>query len=150
MPLRILIALCASLLLSLTAQAQSTPIGFVKTATGAAQVITAGQSVAATPGTPIHLDSLLKTGKGASLGATLKDNTLLSLGPDTELVVDAYLYAPAQDQLKLGARLTKGSLNYVSGVIAKLRPEAVSVRTPSGNIGVRGTHFVALVEQETP
>jgi hypothetical protein len=34
----------------------------------------------------------------------------------------------------------------VSGVIAKLKPEAVTVKTPTGIIGVRGTQFVALVE----
>lgn len=134
--------------LAIPVQAQQVPIGFVKTSTGAASVVTAGQAVPAAPGTPIQLDSLLKTGKNASLGVTLKDNTLLSLGPDTELVVDEYLYAPAQGQLMLGARMAKGSLNYVSGVIAKLKPEAVGIRTPSGNIGVRGTHFVVSVVEE--
>lgn len=148
MLIRTPLVFCVTLLLATAVLAQSTPIGFVKTATGAAQVLTAGHTTAATPGTPIHQASILKTGKGASLGVTLKDNTLLSLGPDTELVVDEYLYAPAQDQLKLGARVAKGSLNYVSGVIAKLRPDAVAVRTPSGNIGVRGTHFVVLVVEE--
>ena len=70
----------------------------------------------------------------------------MAFGPDTELMVDEYLYAPAQGQLKLGTRLTKGSLNYVSGVIAKLKPDAVTVKTPTGIIGVRGTQFVARVE----
>jgi len=31
-------------------------------------------------------------------------------------------------------------------VIAKLKPEAVSVKTPAGIIGVRGTRFLAKVE----
>ena len=35
----------------------------------------------------------------------------MSFGPDTELTVDEYLYAPAQGQLKPGTRLGKGSLN---------------------------------------
>jgi len=71
---------------------------------------------------------------------------VMAFGPDTELTVDQYLYAPAQGQLQLGASLLKGSLNYVSGVIAKLKPEAVTVKTPTGIIGVRGTQFVAKVE----
>ena len=70
----------------------------------------------------------------------------MSFGPDTELSVDEYLYAPAQGKLKLGTKLAKGSMNYVSGVIAKLQPDAVSVKTPTGTIGVRGTQFVVLVE----
>jgi hypothetical protein len=71
----------------------------------------------------------------------------MSFGPDTEFVVDEYLYAPVQGKLRLGSKLAKGSLNYVSGVIAKLQPDAVTVRTPSGTIGVRGTQFVVKVEE---
>jgi hypothetical protein len=92
------------------------------------------------------IGSQLKTQPDATLGVTFKDNTLMSFGPDTELTVDEYLYAPAQGQLKLGTSLMKGSLNYLSGVIARLKPEAVTVNTPTGIIGVRGTQFVARVE----
>ena len=133
----------------LLAQAQAEAVGFVKTVSGDAWVITAGQRVKAQAQTSVFLGSQLKTGKSASLGVTFKDNTLMSFGPDTELTVDEYLFAPAQGQLKLGARLDKGSLNYVSGVIAKLKPDAVSVKTPTGTIGVRGTQFLAKVEAPT-
>ena len=34
---------------------------------------------------------------------------------------------------------------YVSGVITKLKPEAVKVKTPTGTIGVRGIKFVVKV-----
>ena len=81
------------------------------------------------------------------MGVTFKDETVMSFGPDTEFVVDEYLYVPAQAKLKLGSKLAKGSLNYVSGVISKLQPDAVTVRTPSGTIGVRGTQFVVKVEE---
>lgn len=133
-------------LLSFLAHAQSEPIGFVKTVTGDAWVSTAGQRVKAQPGSAILLGSELKTAARSTMGVTFKDNTVMSFGPDTELTVDEYLYAPAQGQLKLGTRLGKGSLNYVSGVIAKLKPDAVTIKTPSGIIGVRGTQFVARVE----
>jgi hypothetical protein len=73
---------------------------------------------------------------------------LVSLGPDTEVTIDEYLFAPANGELKLAASLAKGTLQYISGVIAKLRPEAVSVKTPTGIIGVRGTRFLAKVEEE--
>ena len=82
------------------------------------------------------------------MGVTFKDETVMSFGPDTELTVDEYLYTPSQGKLKLGSKLTKGSLNYVSGVIAKLQPDAVSVATPTGTIGVRGTQFVVKIEDE--
>ncbi len=126
--------------------AQSEAIGYVKTVTGQAWVSSAGQRVQARPGTAVLLGSALQTGAAASMGVTFKDNTMMSFGPDTELVVDEYLYAPAQGKLGLAASMGKGSLNYVSGVIARLRPESVTVKTPAGAIGVRGTHFAAKVE----
>ena len=133
-------------LFSFMAHAQSEPIGYVKTVKGDASISTGGQRVKAQPGGAILLGSELKTAAGATLGVTFKDNTVMSFGPDTVLTVDEYLYAPAQGQLKLGTRLGKGSLNYVSGVIAQLKPDAVSIKTPSGIIGVRGTQFVVRVE----
>ncbi len=128
------------------AQTSPAAVGYVKTVTGEAWVTTAGQPVRAEPGTAVLMGSQLKTQAQASLGITFKDNTVMSFGPDTVATVDEYIYAPAQGQLQLGASLLKGTLNYVSGVIAKLKPEAVQVKTPSGIIGVRGTQFVAKVE----
>ena len=140
--------LAFGLLCSLVAQADEPPIGYVKNVTGDASVSTAGQTVKAEAGTPVLLGSVLRTGQESSMGVTFKDETVMSFGPDTELSVDEYLYAPAQGKLKLGSRLSKGSLNYVSGVIAKLKPDAVSVDTPSGTIGIRGTQFVVKVDNE--
>jgi hypothetical protein len=72
----------------------------------------------------------------------------MSIGPNTELTVDEYLYAPSKGKLKLGATMAKGTLAYLSGAIAKIKPDAVTVKTPTGTIGVRGTHFVLKVEDE--
>ena len=143
----ILLSVC--LTLSATALwAQTGPIGYVKTVTGDASVTTAGATVKAVPGTPLQQGSVLRTSSKSSLGVTFQDNTLMSFGPDTEVAVDEYLYQPSQGKLKLGTRVSKGTLNYVSGVIAKLDPSAVSVKTPTGIIGVRGTEFALKVEEQ--
>jgi hypothetical protein len=136
------------LLCSLSVRAADEPIGYVKTASGTAWIVTAETTVPAQPGIPVYAGSRLKTGTPGSLGVTLKDETQLSCGPDTELVVDEYLYAPSQGKLGLVGNLLRGSLEYLSGVIARLRPDAVSVKTPTGTIGIRGTHFVVKVEEE--
>lgn len=143
-----LLSILALLALPMFAQAQAAaePVGYVKTVTGEAWVITKGEPAKAQPGTAVMVGSQLKTGSKATLGLTFKDNTVMAFGPNTELIVDEYLYEPAQGQLKLSTRLIKGTLNYLSGVIAKLQPDAVTVKTPTGIIGVRGTQFVAKVE----
>ena len=140
------LASLATVVVSTSAFADTKIIGFVKTVTPDAFVVTGTSATAAAPGTPVHVGDVLRTGKAGSMGVTFHDDTIVSIGPKTDLTVDEYLYAPGQDALQLVANLSRGSLNYVSGVIAKLRPESVLIKTPTGTIGVRGTHFVARVE----
>lgn len=128
-----------------TTLAQERPIGYVKTVTPDASIITGGKPAAAVVGSAVRIGDTLHTGRGGSMGVTFRDDTIMSIGADTDIVVDEYLYAPGQDALKLVASLARGTLNYVSGVIARLRPEAVLIKTPTGTIGVRGTHFAASV-----
>lgn len=135
------------LLASFSAAAQEAAIGYVKTVSGEATVTTGGKQAKAEAGTPVLVGSVLRTGAKGSLGVTFRDETVMSFGPDTELIVDEYLYAPSQGKLKMGSKLSRGSMNYVSGVIARLQPDAVSVTTPTGTIGVRGTNFVVRVEE---
>ena len=120
-------------------------IGYVKTLTGDAWIKTGGNEVKAALGAPVFMGSVLITSKNGSMGVTFKDSTRMSFGPDTQMTVDEYLYTPAQTQGKLRTSLSKGTLNYVSGLIAKLQPDAVNVRTPGGTIGVRGTQFLVKV-----
>jgi hypothetical protein len=133
-----IVVFLAGLMLAFSASAQDA-IGYVKTVTGEASVTTSGTS--------IDLGSELQTGKSSSMGVTFKDETLMSFGENTQLTVDQYLYAPSEGKLKLNGKLAKGTLNYVSGVIAKLQPDAVSIGTPSGVIGVRGTQFLVKVAE---
>ena len=143
--------LCLLVLLSgLAARAEEPAIAYVKTVSGEATVSNGNSRVQAQPGTPLFVGSQLKTGPKSSLGVSFKDDTVMSFGPDTELIVDEYLYEPSQGKLRLASTLLKGTLNYLSGVIAKLKPDAVSVTTPSGIIGVRGTQFVVKVDPDAP
>lgn len=144
----LLMLMFMAIFLSFHVWADQDSIGFVKVRFGEADIISANGSLSAQPGMPLYLGNILKTGDDGSLGVTFVDNTLLSLGPNTEITVDEYLFAPAKGELKLAVRLARGTLHYISGVIAKLRPEAVSVTTPTGIIGVRGTRFLVKAEAE--
>ena len=127
--------------------ADELPIGHVKSISGEASITTGGKKIKAEVGSPVHQGSVLQTGKKSGMGVTFKDETVMSFGADTLFTVDEYLYSPLQGNLKFSSKLAKGSLNYVSGVIEKLKPDAVTVSTPSGIIGVRGTQFLLKVEE---
>lgn len=128
--------------------AQSPPAGRVKVATGAATIVRGGSAVAATPGTEVFEADVLRTGADGRLSLMLKDESRLSLGPNSELALTRFAYSPQDQQLGLGVRLARGVLSYVSGIIARLAPDTVRLQTPTSIIGVRGTHV--LVRAETP
>lgn len=142
-PLRVWIGALA-LLAGAGALAQ-TPAGVVKNVTGQVSIVSGGATRPAEPGAALAIGDTVHTGADGSLGLTLKDNTLLSFGPSTAFTLEQFLFAPAQGQLQLVGRIASGSLHYVSGAIARLKPQAVQIKTPTGIIGVRGTRFVAVV-----
>jgi hypothetical protein len=125
--------------------AASEPIGYVKTMSGSASVLREGSERGLAVGAPLYEDDTLKTGKESSLGVTMKDGTTLSAGPETQILLDKYAYAPQAHQLGFVARVSQGTLDFVSGMLGKLAPESVAIETPTGVIGMRGTHFVVRV-----
>ena len=139
-------------LLSDGASADELParIGHVKTVAGEAWISVQESVVEAQVGTPVLVGATLKTGPKGSLGVTLNDETVISIGPDSEVSVDEFAFDPQAGDLKLGASMVRGTLNFISGLIAKMRPEAQTVRTPTGMIGVRGTHFLVKVTPPNP
>ncbi|MET4575700.1 FecR family protein [Ottowia thiooxydans] len=95
----------------------------------------------------LHTDRLLVGAKSAA-ALTLQDGTTLAVGPDSEVDLEKFSYDPTTQHGSIMVRLARGSLRMVTGLIAKLKPEEVSVRTPTAVIGVRGTDFI--VEAEAP
>jgi len=129
------------------AQELSEPIGYIMKVKGEATVTSRGQTIDAAVGQAVILGAVLRTGAQGSMGVTLSDNTVMSFGPNSEFILDEYEFEPIREELRLRARISRGTLNFISGVIAKLKPEAVELKTPTGTIGVRGTHFLVKVGQ---
>ncbi len=129
------------------AQQQPAPAGRVKVVSGAAFVIHEGRQVPAVVGTPVFEQDRLFTGAGGRIGVTLRDDTRLSIGPQTTIDINRFLYAPSDSQFAFVLRVVRGVVAYVSGHIAKLSPDAVRLETPASIVGVRGTRVVMKVEE---
>lgn len=135
----------AFLAASVTTSWAADSIGYVKTLTGEATIARAAGDATPEVGSPLFAGDVIKTGEEASLGFVLKDGTSLTAGPDTVIAVDDYAFSPESDQFGLAARVSQGTVDFVSGLLGKTAPETVQVATPSGVIGIRGTHFVVNV-----
>lgn len=76
------------------------------------------------------------------------DGGEIVLRPNSQLKVESYQYdeaKPQNDNILLG--MLKGGLRSVTGLIGKRNKEKVSYTTPTATIGIRGTHFGALLCQ---
>lgn len=69
----------------------------------------------------------------------LMDETVFTIGPNSDLVIDEFVYDPSTGAGKVTANFTKGMLRYVSGKVAAASPGNVTIRTATATIGVRGT-----------
>jgi len=88
---------------------------------------------------PVFFRDRLKTGADARLEAKLDDGTVLTLGQNGKLTVDDFVYKPGAQGNKLALNVTKGAFLFVGGKIEGPTGGNVSIKTPIGTLGVRGT-----------
>lgn len=132
----------AALTAGLVASATAVEIGQIKVSKGQVSIERDGKLLPGSLGTRLEPADILKTGPDGSVGITMSDNSLLSAGPNSILSLDRYDFDATTNQGRFDAQLKKGSLAVISGRIARQKPEAMTVRTPSAILGVRGTEFV--------
>ena len=137
-----LIASRAAALALLAALPALAEIGQIKTRKGQVNVERQGQLLPAEVGMLLEAADTLKTGADGAVGITMRDNSLLSAGPNSILVLQRFEFDPTTHQGRFDSQLQRGTLAVVSGRIAKQSPQAMTVRTPSAQLGVRGTEFV--------
>ena len=132
-------------ILAFSAAAFAADVGEIKTASGAAHVERDGKRLPAKVGMQVQESDKLVTGADGAVGITFLDNTLVSAGPNSTLVIDSYRFDSTTHAGKFDASLQRGSLAVISGKMVKQSPEAMRIRTPSSVLGVRGTEFVVKV-----
>jgi hypothetical protein len=121
--------------------------GRVKTSKGAVHIERAGKRIAAPVGTAVHASDTVTTGADGAVGIAFHDNSLLSAGPNSELVIDKFVFDSTTHKGEFDTSLKKGTLAVVSGKIVKQSPESMRIRTPAAIMGVRGTEFVVKVDE---
>jgi hypothetical protein len=128
------------------ADAAEEAAGVVRNSAGVVTVNRSGQLIPAAAGMKVHAGDTLNTGRDGSIGIILRDNSCLSLGPESSVVIRTFLFAPAEGKLGLWILISRGSFAYLSGLIGKLAPAAARFETPTASIGIRGTRFALSVD----
>lgn len=135
------------LLFTISVHAADDAIGYVKTAKGDASIVRGKNTIPAQINQKISIHDVLKTGANSSLGITLKDDTMIALGSNSEIIISEFDFSPGEGKMGLFTKFLKGCIEYASGIIGKLAPEKVRCATPVGDIGLRGTRFAILIAE---
>ena len=80
-------------------------------------------------------ERIVSTGGGGGQVLFL-DQTSLTIAPNSEVVLDRYVYDPSTDSGEMTVTVLKGAMRFVGGRISKTEP--AMIKTPTATIGIRG------------
>lgn len=112
-----------------------------------------GTPRAITPGMSLSVGDTIKTSSESEAHATMADGAYLAVRANSSIKITAYAANGNAKDTSLISLIT-GSLRTVTGWIAKSRPKAYRINTPTATIGVRGTDheviYYTAEDAETP
>jgi len=136
-----LLAACSSV-----AEADNSQVAQIKTVSGQAEIVRNGARTAAKIGDPLYEKDTIETGGDGAIGITFIDNTVMSSGPNSEIVLEDYKFNSSNFKGSMLTDMNRGTVSMISGDIARSTPGAMKVKTPTAILGVRGTRFVIEVK----
>lgn len=117
-------------------------VGGLRKVNGPCTILRDGQQIIAQDGIRVKMGDKLTTGTNGSMGVVFTDNTRISLGSNSEIDINEYVFQPAKGRFSFLTELVQGTAAYISGTIGKLSPKSVRFKTPTAVVGVRGTSFL--------
>ncbi len=111
-------------------------------ASAAPQAVRLGQAVL--------VGDVIRTTANGMTALTLMDDTMLTAGPNSELVLSEFAFDTTTQEGGMLISLWRGTLAVISGLIAGKNPEKVNVQTRTVVLGVRGTEFIVDAGTATP
>lgn len=89
-------------------------------------------------GDGVFQDQVVETAVKSTAQLLFRDETALTVGPGSRVVLDKFVYNPASKTGDIVLNATKGAFRFVSG---SARSSSYKIKTPVATIGVRGTIF---------
>ncbi|MDP6773784.1 MAG: FecR domain-containing protein [Rhodospirillales bacterium] len=130
--------------------ASAEPIGQIEAIDGTVEVIRAdGTRISLTKGDELFQGDVLESSPGAAIGVVLVDDSTFSMGENGRMVLDEMIYDADTGTGKAAFNMVQGVFSLVSGKIAESAPDQMTLTTPVGTIGIRGT-TIATNSQPPP
>lgn len=84
----------------------------------------------------IH-NQVINTSGAGLVQVLLADGTTFTVGPNSSLTIDRFIYDPDAGTAKVSASLSKGFMRFIGGRTSKTEGDA-TINTPIGTAGIRG------------
>jgi hypothetical protein len=97
-----------------------------------------------TLGARLIQDHRVETSDAGSGQLLFLDQTSLTVAPNSDLVLDSYIYDPDREVGDVALKLSKGVMRFIGGRISKTRD--VRIETPTATVGVRGAIVLIMVK----
>lgn len=130
------------------ATASSAAAGVVKIVTGDVRVSGSQGEQTLKSGDAIFENTRLITGKQSSASVVLRDGTTLVLSESSQFNVEKFTFDATTQNGSILVNLLQGSMRMLTGLIAKINPEAIQVKTKTLSVGIRGTDFIVDTEEK--
>lgn len=86
-------------------------------------------------GAAVYAGDRITTAADGSVELRFSDNARFALGSNSEMNVGQYVYKPGDDASVMQTDILKGVFRFVSGLIARHKPQAVKLNTPVATDG---------------
>ncbi|NTV50632.1 MAG: hypothetical protein HGB32_14560 [Geobacteraceae bacterium] len=121
-------------------------VGIVKSAVGEVMVLRNNLAIKAETNAKLLEGDLIQTGPNGKVGLIFEDDAVISMGPNTKIVIEKFMFQPAEKKMSFIARIIQGTASFLSGQLVKLAPDLVRIETPYATVGMRGTHVLIKVD----
>jgi len=81
------------------------------------------------------------------VGITFLDDSQVRLTEHSELVIDEFIYDPDPSKSKMALQFASGTARFITGKLASIDKQNISIKTPSATIAIRGTDFTVTVDE---
>jgi hypothetical protein len=100
-------------------------------------------------GDPVIRNHRIETSGEGLVQILLADGTSFTVGPNSAVVIDSFVYDPEKNTASLAATMTKGALRFIGGKASKASGD-VKIDTPIGTAGIRGAVVDINLNGQTP
>ncbi len=97
----------------------------------------------------IFQDDTIRTGRTGKVQLLFTDNSIISLGRDSEMKIAAYDWQPEKQSGSMKTVVKEGTFRVMGGAITKVAPQNFTTETPAATIGIRGSMYGGKVSGQS-